>query len=180
MRRHRLAALVTVGVIGVTAGACDGSVGGQATPDPTISANSSAASPSNSGAVNPFAGMNPCNVLDQALAGQGYPASVPTTADSKRSCATNKRTTGTDGIDVALSLQDGQAVDPGVGDVNGRHAIQERDRLGGTGSCDVQMEVKPNSRALVLITLRTGSTDEACAVSNDVSPRIEPLLPKNN
>ncbi|SED71499.1 hypothetical protein SAMN04489727_9043 [Amycolatopsis tolypomycina] len=88
---------------------------------------------------------------------------------------------------VGLALQPGQSINdivtaPGkalTGDVNGRPAVQERDALGGTGSCDVSMEVKPKSRATVLVTLQTASTEEACQTANDVSTKVEPLLPAN-
>jgi hypothetical protein len=127
--------------------------------------------------------MNPCTVLDQVLAGQGYPAAVPTTADAKRSCVSTKQGYG----EIGVLLQGGQTIDENItdpskastGDVNGRRAIQIRNGLGGSGACDVKMEVKPNSRALVMVTLRTETTDEACRLVNDVATRVEVLLPKN-
>jgi hypothetical protein len=87
-----------------------------------------------------------------------------------------------------LALQNGQTIDQNIadpskafgGDLNGRPAIQVREGIGAKGDCMVKMEVKPNSRALVIINLRTGTTDEACRVSNDVATKIEPLLPKSN
>jgi hypothetical protein len=128
--------------------------------------------------------MNSCTVLDKALAGQGYPAGVPGDVDAKRSCDTEKSGYGT----VSVSLQNGQKTEENVsdpskastGDVNGRPSIQIREGIGAKGQCEIRMTVEPDSRALVLVTLRTGTTDEACQASNDIAPRVETQLPKTN
>jgi hypothetical protein len=128
--------------------------------------------------ADPFARLNPCQILDQALTGQGYSAAKRSDADAAHNCDAKKTDYGV----IGLALQPGQTiVDPRkavTGDVNGRPAVQEREALGGTGSCDVSMEVAPNSRATVLVTLQTAGTDEACRLVNDVSTKVEPLLPK--
>ena len=179
--RWRRPTLGVVGVITLALTACSTSVGGQATPVPTAPGTSSAAPPAGTG--NPFAGMNPCTVLDQAAAGQGYPAAHPSTADSNRSCASDKPGDST----VGVALQNGQRFDQNIsnpskavtGDVNGRPAIQEREPIGAVGQCSITMEVKPSSRALV--SLSGGkTTDEACQLVNAIATKLEPLLPKNN
>jgi hypothetical protein len=181
--RIRLVPLAIIGMTTVALSAC--SVGGHATPDPSTGISpSSAASPSSSGPTNPFAGMNSCTVLDKALAGQGYSAGVPGDVDAKRSCDADKAGYGT----VSVSLQDGQKPEENIadpskastGDVNGRSSIQIRAGIGAKGQCEIRMEVQPDSRALVLVTLRTGTTDEACQASNDIAPNVETQLPKNN
>jgi hypothetical protein len=129
--------------------------------------------------------MKPCATLDQALSGQGYPPSIPTTADSARTCTTKKKV-GDDSIRVGLSLHAGQTINENIADpskastgtVNDRAAVQERDPIGAKGQCAIGMEVKPNSRALVDVTLGVGTTDQACTDVNDVATKVEPLLPK--
>ncbi|MEU4251203.1 DUF3558 family protein [Amycolatopsis sp. NPDC026612] len=163
--------------------ACDSKVGGtpQAAGTPSSSPTSTTATGGSSD--NPFAGMDPCKLLDQVLAGQGYPAAKRSDADAAHNCDTKKTDYGV----IGLALQPGQTINeittaPGkavTGDVNGRPAVQERDALGGTGSCDVSMEAKPKSRATVLVTLQTAGTAEACGVANDVSSKVERLLPAN-
>ncbi len=64
------------------------------------------------------------------------------------------------------------------GKVNGRPAVMEREPENSPGQCDVWLEVKPNSRAFVL--LASGSdTAKACELVKDVAAKVEPLLPKN-
>lgn len=183
MIRARLVPLAMISLAAAALSAC--SVGGHATPDPSTGTSARSTAPS-SGAANPFAGLNPCKVLDQALAGQGYTSGTPTTADSKRGCAAAPL--ADKAVSVSVLLQDGQTMEQGVDDpskaqtgtVNDRAAIQEREALGDRGDCDVRMEVKPNSRALVLVNTSTKTTDEACQLANDVATKVEPLLPKNN
>ncbi|WP_326957284.1 DUF3558 family protein [Amycolatopsis sp. NBC_01286] len=179
----RRAALTSLVLLTLVVSACDSKVGGtpQAADTPTSSAPTTG--PSGTTADNPFGDSDPCKLLDQVLAGQGYAAAKRSDADAAHNCDTKKTDYGV----VGLALQPGQTInqtitDPSkavTGDVNGRAAVQERDALGGTGSCDVSMEVKPNSRATVLITLQTAGTDEACRLANDVSTKVEPLLPAN-
>jgi hypothetical protein len=129
--------------------------------------------------------MKPCATLDQALSGQGYPASAPTTADAARTCSTKKEV-GEDAITVGLSLHAGQTINENIADpskattgtVNDRAAVQERDPIGAKGQCNIGMEVKPKSRVLVVVTLRIGTTDQACSDVNDIATKVEPLLPK--
>jgi hypothetical protein len=130
--------------------------------------------------------MNPCTVLDQVLAGEGFPQATPTLARSKESCGANKPTSGnTPGVDVSLSLQAGQNYKDTVGkgqaaegNVNGRPAIEEREPQNSSGQCGVWMDVQPDSRALVLVS--SGSdTPTASKKVEEVAAKIEPLLPKN-
>lgn len=166
--------------------ACDSKVGGTPQAAETPSSSSAATTkPSGATSDNPFGDMKACPTLDQALSGQGYPAAVPTTADAKRSCTTQKKT-GDETIGVTLSLHAGQTINENIADpskastgtVNDRPAIQEREPIGAKGQCAIAMEVKPKSRALVAATLSYGTTDQACADVNDLATKVEPLLPK--
>jgi outer membrane protein assembly factor BamA len=129
--------------------------------------------------------MKTCPTLDKALSGQGYPLSTPTAADAKRSCATQKKTAD-EVIGVTLSLQAGQTINENIADpskastgtVNDRPAVQEREPIGAKRQCAIMMEVKPESRAAVSVTLSYGTTDQACVDVNDIATRVEPLLPR--
>jgi hypothetical protein len=165
--------------------ACTSQVGGQASP--SSSAATSTAPGTDSASASPFAGLNQCTVLDQALTGQGFPRATPTVARAKDSCRTSKATAGdTPGVDVILSLQAGQNYRDNVGNpgqasegkVNGRPAVEEREPEHSSGQCGVWLEVKPSSRALVLVS--SGSdTATACTQVEDIAAKVEPLLPKN-
>ncbi|WP_244210945.1 DUF3558 family protein [Amycolatopsis kentuckyensis] len=164
--------------------ACTSQVGGQANPS-SSAANSPA--PSTVASGSPFAGLNPCTMLDQALAGQDFPPATPTIARSKESCGTNKLASGnTPGVDVALSLQAGQSYRDNVGNpsqasegkVNGRPAVEEREPEHSSGQCGVWLDVKPQSRALVLVS-SSSDTARACQLVGDIAAKVEPLLPKN-
>ncbi|SEF36675.1 Protein of unknown function [Amycolatopsis pretoriensis] len=131
--------------------------------------------------------MSPCSIIDQALAGQGYPKAEPLVANPKTGCRTTKPTAGdSPGVDIGLSLDSGRGYKENVGNpsqasdgnVNGRPAVIEREPMNSPGQCDVWLEVKPDSRAFVL--LASGSdTAKACQLVEDVAAKIEPLLPKN-
>ncbi|WP_206785243.1 DUF3558 family protein [Amycolatopsis sp. MtRt-6] len=176
-----LAALaVALGLTG-----CTSQVGGQATA--SSSAAQSTPPGTNSPSTSPFSGLNQCSMLDEALAGQGFPRATPTVARAKESCRTSKATSGdSPGVDVILSLQTGQNYRDNVGNpsqasegnVNGRPAVEEREPENSSGQCGVWLEVKPNSRALVLVS--SGSdTATACAQVEAIAEKVEPLLPKN-
>ena len=165
--------------------ACTSQVGGQANPSSTASV--STAPESNTTGSNPFSGLDSCALLDQALAGQGFPQAEPTVARSKESCrATKVATVDTPGADVALSLQAGQNYRDNVGNpsqasegkVNGRPAVEDREPQHSSGQCGVWMEVQPKSRALVLLSAST-DTESACKQTEEIAAKVEPLLPKN-
>ncbi|WP_410636967.1 DUF3558 family protein [Amycolatopsis sp. lyj-346] len=183
----RRAAVVTVALT-LTLTACTSQVGGQATPSSQAPGSTA---PSTDSATtdpdNPFSGVSSCSILNQALAGQGYPKAEPLVANPKQGCRTTKPASGnTPGVDVGLSLNPGRGYKENVGNpsqasegnVNGRPAVMEREPLNAKGQCDVWLEVKPNSRAFVL--LASGSdTARACQLVEDVAAKVEPLLPKN-
>jgi hypothetical protein len=165
--------------------ACTSQVGGQATPSSSAAATTAPATNADPG--NPFAGMSPCSILDQVLAGQGFPRAEPMVADTKNSCRATKPTAGnTPGVDVGLSLNAGRGYKENVGNpgqasegnVNGRPAILEREPENSAGQCNVWLEVKPSSRAYVLLASGT-DTARACQLVQDIAAKVEPLLPKN-
>lgn len=185
MTARRVLAMTAALALGLTA--CTSQVGGQATPssqaEPTAPAGSSSPADPN----NPFAGLSPCTVLDQALAGQDFPQAQPMVADKKNSCRSSKPTSGdVPGVDVGLSFQASRGYKENVGNpsqasegnVNGRAAVEEREPLDAKGQCNVWLEVKPDSRAFVLLT--SGSdTAKACQLVEGITAKIEPLLPKS-
>ncbi|MEC3978581.1 DUF3558 family protein [Amycolatopsis sp. H20-H5] len=178
MTTRRRPATLTLAALALTLTACSSAVGGSATPATTPPPTS--ASPTSP--TDPFLNSNPCTILDQALAGEGYPTAVPSSADPKHACSFNKPTYGT----VGLLLQAGQTIDEGIpdpskartGHVKDRRAIQVRENVGAKGDCMNKIEVKPNSRAIVVVTLVSRDTDEACTYANQASAKIEMFLPK--
>jgi hypothetical protein len=175
---HRTA-LITLVLLALSG--CGSEVAGTPRTVASFSGGTPTTLPRRAGA-DPFDRLNPCQILDQALTGLGYSAAKRSDADAAHNCDAKKTDYGI----IGLALQPGQTINQTIvdprkavtGDVNGRPAVQEREALGGTGSCDVSMEVEPSSRATVLVTLQTAGTDEACRLVNDVSTKVELLLPK--
>lgn len=160
--------------------ACDGSVGGSPTPASTSGSASTSSSAVQSD--TPLAARSACKLHDQALAGQDYPPATQSVADPEHACGTQKQD------DIGLDLQDGQSYDQGLsntaqatrGKVRQRAAIFEPNINGGSGGCAVNIEVKPKSRAIVVATLSTGSTDDARLKARAVAEAIDALLPKTS
>jgi hypothetical protein len=182
----RFKVLVVAALASTLMTACSGNVGG--TAQPSQSSPASAVSPgSPTDPSNPLKGMPPCATLDKVVTGQGFAPAVPTIADSQHSCRVNKKTQGdVEGVDINLSLHDGQSYkaniqNPGQaspGTVGPRAAIEEAEPLGSTGQCNVSIEVKPNSRA-VIGAVYSSDTDKACKLVESLAEKLEPLLPKN-
>jgi hypothetical protein len=137
-------------------------------------------------ASNPLKNLSPCTTLDQVVTGQGFAPAVPTVADAQHSCRVHKDTQGnTEGVDISLSLQDGRSYKDNIrnpkmaspGTVGARSAIEEAEPIGAKGDCDVSIEVKPNSRAIVGVS--SGDTDQACKLAESLAEKLEPLLPKS-
>lgn len=64
------------------------------------------------------------------------------------------------------------------GKVNDRPAIEEQEPLHVKGQCSIRFQVR-DSRALM--SLAFGSdTAAACKKIEELAPKVEPLLPKNN
>ncbi len=90
-------------------------------------------------------------------------------------------------MDIALSLQAGRKYDENInnpdkassGTVNSRPATEEREPLKSSGQCGINVQVKPDSTAAVLVGYST-DTEKACKTAEDVAAKVEPLLPKNN
>jgi hypothetical protein len=172
-----LSAVTSVVVLVCALTACSNQLGGQAAPVST-------SAPQSTTSNTPLAGLSPCATLDKALTGQGFPAAAPTAADPEHSCATDKPPVG----GLTLLLQDGQAIDENLddpsktktGQVHDRASILEPGFLGTSSGCAVNMEVKPKSRATVIGTLSTGTTDQACNFTKTATEAVEPLLPTNN
>lgn len=117
----------------------------------------------------------------------GFAPAVPTIADAQHSCRVTKKTQGdVEGVDISLSLRDGQSYKANIqnpsqasaGTVGSRAAVEEAEPLGSTGQCEVSIEVKPKSRATVGVTF-SSDTDKACKLVESLADKLEPLLPKN-
>jgi hypothetical protein len=183
---RRAAAAIAASALALAA--CTSQVGGQAAPSAQATGSiTSTTEGATTGPDDPFSGLSPCSIIDQALTGQGYPKAEPLVANPEHGCRTTKPTSGnTPGVDIGLSLDSGRGYKENVGNpsqasegnVNGRPAVMEREPMNSPGQCDVWLEVKPNSRAFVL--LASGSdTAKACQLVEEVTAKIEPLLPKN-
>lgn len=131
--------------------------------------------------------MNQCALLDELLAGQGFPKASPDVADPGHACGTSKPSSATTrGLDVGLNLQAGRGykeniTDPGkarTGDVNGRPAIEEPAPLGSPGQCSIVMSVEPGSRAIVDVSSGSDTT-AACDTAKQLATQFEPKLPKS-
>ncbi|MGW7531971.1 hypothetical protein [Amycolatopsis sp. NPDC054798] len=159
--------------------ACDKPIDGAA------EARHTTAPPAPSSPGNPFAARNQCALLDQILTGRGYPKAIPSVADSKRSCVTQKPGDGPDAGVVGLTLQDGQRYTDNIanpskahsGNVNGRPLIEEREPLGSSGSCVIKLAVATTSRAILDVT-NGSDTDVACKAAESLATKLDPLLPK--
>ncbi|MEV6900749.1 DUF3558 family protein [Amycolatopsis sp. NPDC051372] len=170
-----------IGAVAVVAtlSACDNTVNGSPTSGATTPSSPTSA-PSSSNGSDPFVGMNPCSLLDQALAGQGYPASAPSTVNSEHSCDTH-----TSEATVGLALESDRTINDGIanpakaqtGDVNGRPSVLAPENIGAEGDCVVMMEVTHSARATIIVTLTSGNTDQACTSAGNVATKVEPLLP---
>ncbi len=178
----RRAALTSLVLLTLVVSACDSKVGGTPQAADTPSSSTSSAAPTGTSSSDPFAGLNPCDVVDQVMAGEGFPAAAPGTVDRERSCASNKPGDAT----IGVALQDNAGYDQSIpnpsrtsrGHVGQRNAIIEREPIGAAGQCVITMEVKPNSRALVSLS-GNSTTDQACERVTAIAVKVEKLLPPN-
>ncbi|MBN6037627.1 DUF3558 family protein [Amycolatopsis sp. 195334CR] len=129
-----------------------------------------------------FAGVQVCEVLDGAVAGQGFPPGKFSDIGSDNGCRVEKT-----GISLGMSLDDKQGiddfkVDPSKrfsGEVNGRRAFQVKEPLGEVGDCQVAVDMGANARFIITVALGSNRpTDEACAQATKTAQVVEPELPK--
>ncbi|QKV77874.1 DUF3558 family protein [Amycolatopsis sp. Hca4] len=176
-----LRAVLTSATLVLVLSACDSKVGGTPQAANTPSGSASPTKPSGTG-DNPFTGLSPCTIIDQVMAGEGFPAAAPGTVDRERSCASNKP----GDANVGVALQDNTGYDQGIpdpskasrGHVGARNAIIERGSIGAAGQCTISIEVKPNSRALVSVS-GNDTTEQACDRVTAIAVKVEKLLPPN-
>jgi hypothetical protein len=132
--------------------------------------------------------MNQCQLVDKALAGQGFPPAAPTVADAKRTCGARKSIAaagGDTGLSVAISLQNGQKYLDSItkpdsartGKLNGRPFVQQREPVSLHGGCQIALAVGDNARVLIVVT-SGDDTAGACTEAQTVASAIEPELPK--
>jgi hypothetical protein len=184
VNRRRASGLVLATILTCLAlAACTNTVSGN--PGASSASDGGSAPPSSATTVDPFAGVNLCALVDQGVAGQGFPpAQVDPDIKSKRQCITKKPELGTVGIVVQVNVPYNSYFTAGAstktGSVNDRPAVQVAGGTDDPFGCDIYMEVKPNSRAIVGDTLSTGTADDACVTARQIATKIEPLLPKNN
>ena len=182
---NRIKVLAVAALAGTLLTACTSNVGG--TAEPSQSSPSSAASPGSPvDPLNPLKNMPPCATLDKVVTGQGFAPAIPTIADSQHSCRVNKKTQGdVEGVDITLSLHDGRSYKDNIqnpsqasqGTVGPRAAIEEVEPLSSTGQCDISIEVKPNSRAIIG-AVYSSDTNKACKLVESLAEKLEPLLPE--
>ncbi|MFI6031837.1 hypothetical protein [Amycolatopsis magusensis] len=129
-----------------------------------------------------FSGIRACDLLDQAVRGQGFPPGTFSDLSTDNGCKAAKP-----GVVVGLALDDVQGIDELKadsprrydGDVNGRRSVQVKDTVGDGGACEVGMEVAEEARAVVGVVLGSNRpTDEACVHAGEIALAVEPALPK--
>jgi hypothetical protein len=181
IRRRSMPAICAIITLTVVSG-CTDSRGGNALPG--TSAASNTAPPSNAASVNPFDGLKACEVLDKALEGSGFSAAVVDKAGGDNGCKADKAQYGGLNLtlqpDLGIKDLNGDKSKQHDGDIHGRPSIQVREGLGSSGDCAIAMEVTNTSRAFVVASLSTGTTDEACTFVENVANKVEPQLPKGN
>ncbi|HEV7975541.1 DUF3558 domain-containing protein [Amycolatopsis sp.] len=176
--------LTLLAILTLFAGAgCTNERGGVAMPSDSASSSATSTTPG-SAPADVFGSLKACNVLDKALEGQGFPAAVIDRAGGDNGCDTLKSGFGTMSLDLHpnLGIDDLNAAKSKQfpGEVNDRRSIQVRDGIGSRGNCDIALEVTKTSRAIVGVTLTTGTTEEACAFVYSIAKKVEPQLPKGN
>jgi hypothetical protein len=153
-------------------------------PIPAASDASSSPTTSDSTSTNIFADLKACDVLDKALEGQDFEKGAVSTIGGDNGCDANKTPYG----GVALNLQPDQGIDkinadPSKihdGTLNNRRIAQIKNGIRAKGDCAIMIEVTKTSRASMVATLTTGTTDEACTFIYSIAEKIEPQLPKGN
>ena len=65
--------------------------------------------------------------------------------------------------------------------VNDRRAkkIPGNKQAGTTGMCDIGLEIGPSARALIVVTMGYGTTEEACQIADQAAQVFEPKLPRS-
>ncbi|GAA1988594.1 hypothetical protein GCM10009754_78380 [Amycolatopsis minnesotensis] len=119
-------------------------------------------------------------MLGQATAGMGYSTPVPSIADPKKSCESEKQGFG----GVSLLLQPDKAINerPSSGNAKSAHigsrvVIQTAEPIGTKGDCNIAMEVQPSSQAVVIVSNNMGDTNEACTRAQSFAEKLHGMLP---
>ncbi|MBA0124193.1 DUF3558 family protein [Haloechinothrix sp. YIM 98757] len=161
-----------------TLAACTQHSEGTPQPDPTQQHQ-----PSDAGEPNdPFTDLAACDLLDDILDDEDFPPGEKSSAGGKNACQSTKQGFGSVSVNLQAEYQydeftyDSDKIFPG--EVNQRRAVQIRDALDAGRSCDVSMEIEPDSRAIVGANMRHGDTDDACGFVEELAERLEPLLPE--
>jgi len=173
--------VVSLALLALTA--CTNTVTGQ--PGATSASNTGSPTAASGNATDPFAELDLCTLVDQGVADQGFSSAKPSgDVKSVRQCVASKPGFATVGLIVQAGNPYNSNFPDGVttktGDVNGRPSVQSTGGTYNKFGCDIYLEVKPNSRAIVGSTMSAGTAEEACTLSGQVATKIEPLLPKNN
>jgi hypothetical protein len=137
--------------------------------------------PSSSAATNDvFAGVKSCDLLNTALASEGFNRGEEDDISTDNGCQASKPKFGS----INLELDSKQGLDSFtkagesavVTQVNGRNAVQ----LAENTRCYVVVEVTSRSRATVLAGLRDEAGTDSCTYAKKVAEAVEPQLPKVN
>jgi hypothetical protein len=176
--RHAIVAVALATLVTITG--CSNQTVGK--PSPT--APSAASTNSNSAPANVFGGLGACDVLNKALKGRGFTPAVVNTAGGDNGCGAEKDHDASAGLTLQpdMGIQNLNA-DPSKihdGTLNGRLIAQIKNGVRSKGDCAIAIEVTKTSRAMVVITLSTGTTEEACALVYSIAEKVEPQLHKGN
>ena len=168
--------------------ACSQSSNGTPTPQDTTetTTTSAEASASSTTSASPIADIDPCDLLTPAertqlgSLGEGERKDLGGIGCSWGASGSHR---------VAIVLSDELSVDelPQPGEqvidftVNGRRGIKipGSKQTGNSNMCDLGLEIGPRARALIVVTMVTGTAEEACQIGDQAAQVFEPKLPKS-
>lgn len=177
MKRTFVLAAVAAGVALTLAG-CSGTTVG--TPTATDSAGSVPSSTAQGTSDNWWQSIDSCSLLSATSAVQlGLPAAGKPDIQSQTENGCKWSSTGH--VLVTLTSQAyNTLVDNGgkVSDISvGNRLAQQEFGAGGPGECDVSVQATKGSRALIVATTDSNSTDQACQLARGVAAAIASKLP---
>ena len=169
--------------------ACSQNSSGTPTPQNTgaEATTSAKASTSNTASATPITDIDPCTLLNPTERTQlgGLGEGERRDLGGGIGCswlASGKHRIGIN-LNDKLGIQD--LKDPGGTSieltVNGRKArkIPGSTQAGTNRMCEFGLEIGPSSRALIIVTMVSGTTEEACQIADQAAQVFEPKLPKS-
>ena len=185
-------ALSMAGVLATTLAltACAQSSNGTPTPAQGTTATNTASaetSASNTASDSPIADIDPCSLLTSTERMQIGGLTEGERQDLAGGVGCSWLASGSHSIILDLNGKLGlQSLDDSTGTsvdltVNGRKArkIPGSTQAGTNRMCEFGLEIGPSSRALIIVTMVSGTTEEACQIADQTAQAIEPKLPKS-